>query len=698
MLILPAAAALSPLRFRRQQESLARAPDAPALLRCGYVHIVDTDTGKPVDARLASLLQPAATPLFCGLALADDEIDYLVQQLPGTGAQPHGRRTDDVRAGQLRALPAQDLQRRLDIDGEVQARSAVRHDPQHHGAAPRGRAVGLQGQRRGDRGHPAAASCRTGWASTASRRARPPPDEGRDPQPSHGHRPGPGRGHRRPAARSATRAPPVAAPSPRPACAASACRTCASRGSSSPGRGTRRPGGSSRRWTSCSRGRSAPPPSTTSSAARTWRLLPHLRAAACRTGPTASELRGYHKPIMIAGGVGNIAAEHVEKAAFPAGTPLVVLGGPAMLIGLGGGAASSMASGAGRRTWTSPPCSAPTRRCSGAARRSSTAAGQRGEDNPILFIHDVGAGGLSNALPELVKDGGCGGRFELRAMPQRDDPGMSPMEIWCNEARSAMCWPSTGDRLDEFEAICARERCPYAVVGEATASRAAALEDPFGERPDRHAHGPLLFGKPPRCSATTPAAADGFRPLPALTWPTPWSACCVARRSRTRVPDHHRRSQRHRAGRPRPDGRALAGAGGGLCRDPGRLRRLTGEAMAMGERTPVALLDAPPPGAWPSPRRSPTSPPPTSRDSAISSCPPTGWPPPAIPARTRRSTTRCARWAWSCARRSASPSRGQGLDVHEDASGSDGEGEQAVTAPLSLIVSAFAPVGRCPPA
>jgi phosphoribosylformylglycinamidine synthase len=145
------------------------------------------------------------------------------------------------------------------------------------------------------------------------------------------------------------------------------------------------------------------------------------------------ELRGYHKPIMLAGGLGNIRAEHIEKGAFPAGTPLIVLGGPAMLIGLGGGAASSMASGTSAEDldFASVQRANPEmeRRCQEVIDR----CWQRGDNNPILFIHDVGAGGVSNALPELVNDGGKGGAFELRKLPN-DDLGMSPMEIWCNES------------------------------------------------------------------------------------------------------------------------------------------------------------------------------------------------------------------------------------------------------------------------
>jgi phosphoribosylformylglycinamidine synthase len=214
-------------------------------------------------------------------------------------------------------------------------------------------------------------------------------------------------------------------------------------------------------------------------------------------GPGGPELRGYHKPIMIAGGLGNIRPEHVTKRPFPAGSPLVVLGGPAMLIGLGGGAASSMASGASAEDldFASVQRANPEmqRRCQEVIDRCCA----RGKDSPILFIHDVGAGGLSNALPELVHDAGRGGRFELRAVPN-DDPGMSPMEIWCNESQERYVLAIAAERLEEFKAICERERCPYALVGETTAEEHLLLGDAhFGNTPIDMPM-PLLFGKPPR--------------------------------------------------------------------------------------------------------------------------------------------------------------------------------------------------------
>ncbi|TXS95209.1 phosphoribosylformylglycinamidine synthase [Parahaliea maris] len=227
-------------------------------------------------------------------------------------------------------------------------------------------------------------------------------------------------------------------------------------------------------------------------------LCGYFRSYECRVnGPDGEEVRGYHKPIMIAGGYGNIREDHVEKGQFKAGAKLIVLGGPAMLIGLGGGAASSMASGASAEDldFASVQRQNPEmeRRCQEVIDR----CWQLGENNPIAFIHDVGAGGLSNALPELAKDGGCGGRFELRAVPN-DEPGMSPVEIWCNESQERYVMAVEPANLARFEAICERERCPFAVVGEATEEQLLELGDShFGNKPVDLPMS-ILFGKPPR--------------------------------------------------------------------------------------------------------------------------------------------------------------------------------------------------------
>ena len=216
-------------------------------------------------------------------------------------------------------------------------------------------------------------------------------------------------------------------------------------------------------------------------------------------GVSAPEIRGYHKPIMIAGGYGNVRQEHVEKGEYRPGAKLIALGGPAMLIGLGGSAASSMSSGQSHADldFASVQRQNPEmeRRCQEVIDR----CWQLGEDNPIAFIHDVGAGGLSNAFPELVKDGGRGGRFDLRAVPN-DEPGMSPLEIWCNESQERYVMAVEPENLARFEAICDRERCPFAVVGEATEALNLQLTDSqFGNVPVDMSMS-VLFGKPPRMS------------------------------------------------------------------------------------------------------------------------------------------------------------------------------------------------------
>ena len=214
-------------------------------------------------------------------------------------------------------------------------------------------------------------------------------------------------------------------------------------------------------------------------------------------GPNGEEVRGYHKPIMIAGGYGNIRAEHVKKNTIPVGAQIIVLGGPAMLIGLGGGAASSMSSGASSEDldFASVQRGNPEmeRRCQEVIDRCWS----MGEDNPIISIHDVGAGGLSNAVPELVNDAGRGGRFELRAVPN-DEPGMSPMQIWCNESQERYVLAVSPEHMEMFQAFCERERCPYEVLGEATEEQDLVLGDGYFDNAPIDLPLALLLGKPPK--------------------------------------------------------------------------------------------------------------------------------------------------------------------------------------------------------
>ncbi|WP_417704144.1 phosphoribosylformylglycinamidine synthase [Pseudomonas sp.] len=313
------------------------------------------------------------------------------------------------------------------------------------------------------------------------------------------------------------------------------------------------------------------------------------------SSPRGEEVRGYHKPIMLAGGLGNIRENHVQKGEISVGAKLIVLGGPAMLIGLGGGAASSMATGASSADldFASVQRENPEmeRRCQEVIDR----CWQLDEANPIKFIHDVGAGGISNALPELINDGGRGGRFELRNVPN-DEPGMAPHEIWCNESQERYVMSVDAADFERFKAICERERCPFAVVGEATAEPHLTVTDSHFSNTPVDMPLEVLLGKPPRMHRSVsreaeqgddfsaasvdieealgrvlhhPAVASksflitiGDRTITGLVardqmvgpWQVPVADCAVTATS---------------------------------------FDVYTGEAMAMGERTPLALLDAP---------------------------------------------------------------------------------------------------------
>ncbi len=311
-------------------------------------------------------------------------------------------------------------------------------------------------------------------------------------------------------------------------------------------------------------------------------------------GTNGTEVRGYHKPIMIAGGYGNIRQEHVAKGEYLPGAKLIVLGGPAMLIGLGGGAASSMASGQSHADldFASVQRQNPEmeRRCQEVIDR----CWQLGEDNPIAFIHDVGAGGLSNAFPELVKDGGRGGRFELRNVPN-DEPGMSPLEIWCNESQERYVMAVEPENLARFEAICQRERCPFAVVGEATSAMHLQLTDSNFSNVPVELPMSVLFGKPPRMSReirrqsivhpalhlaiSVPDALERVLQMP-----------CVASKSfLITIGDRTVTGMVARDQMVGPWQVPVADCAVTTV----SYDSFAGEAMAMGERTPLALIDGP---------------------------------------------------------------------------------------------------------
>jgi len=309
-------------------------------------------------------------------------------------------------------------------------------------------------------------------------------------------------------------------------------------------------------------------------------------------GPTGDEVRGYHKPIMLAGGVGNIAADQVSKGRIPVGAQLVVLGGPAMLIGLGGGAASSMATGESAEDldFASVQRGNPEmqRRCQEVIDRCC----RLGTDNPIVSIHDVGAGGLSNAMPELVHDSGRGGRFELRTIPS-DDPGMSPMEIWCNEAQERYVLAIAPERMAAFQAICERERCPFEVIGEATEEPRLVLGDGYFDNVPIDMPMEVLLGKPPKMLRDVHRRLFAKRELNTAGIDLGEAALRVLRlpgvADKTFLITIGDRTVGGLVARDQMVGpwQVPVADVGVTCSG---YRGYTGEAMAVGERTPVALL------------------------------------------------------------------------------------------------------------
>ncbi|HUW29887.1 MAG TPA: phosphoribosylformylglycinamidine synthase [Sulfuriferula sp.] len=226
----------------------------------------------------------------------------------------------------------------------------------------------------------------------------------------------------------------------------------------------------------------------------------------------AGEMRGYHKPIMLAGGVGNIDNSHCFKKQFAAGTLLIHLGGPGMLIGLGGGAASSMDTGTNAENLDFDSVQRGNPEMQRRAQEVIDRCWQLGDANPILSIHDVGAGGVSNAMPELVDGAGRGARFQLRDIPL-EESGMSPREIWSNESQERYVLAIAPASLDSFRAVCERERCPFAVIGIATEDRHLTVEDSLLGATPVDMDLSVLLGKPPRMTRDVQHVQ---RSLPAL--------------------------------------------------------------------------------------------------------------------------------------------------------------------------------------
>jgi len=310
----------------------------------------------------------------------------------------------------------------------------------------------------------------------------------------------------------------------------------------------------------------------------------------------ASLIRGYHKPIMIAGGLGNVRRSDVEKSEVVEGSPLVVLGGPAMLIGLGGGAASSVGSGQSSSDLDFASVQRGNPEIQRRAQEVIDRCWAQGAGNPILLIHDVGAGGLSNALPEAIAHtAGRGGRIDLRKIPSAE-PGLSPMEIWCNEAQERYVLALRPKSLERFAALCERERCPFAVVGEITGDGRITVTDPLLSSMPVDMPVEALLGKAPRMTRQVTSIE---KPREGLV--TDGISIAASLERLLRLPTVADKSFLITIG-----DRAV---GGLVSRDQmvgpwqvpvadvavslSDFQGYAGEAMAMGERAPVALLDAP---------------------------------------------------------------------------------------------------------
>ncbi|RZL66274.1 MAG: phosphoribosylformylglycinamidine synthase [Variovorax sp.] len=307
--------------------------------------------------------------------------------------------------------------------------------------------------------------------------------------------------------------------------------------------------------------------------------------------------RGYHKPIMIAGGLGSIDATQTKKILFPAGSLLIQLGGPGMRIGMGGSAASSMATGANAAELDFDSVQRGNPEIERRAQEVINHCWQAGAANPILAIHDVGAGGLSNAFPELTNDAGRGARFDLRAV-HLEESGMAPKEIWCNESQERYVLAIAPASLDQFTAFCERERCPFAVIGVATEERQLVVADPASESPPAPVDMPMdvLLGKPPKMLRDVKTVARRFKPLDltgvdlqqaaidVLSHPT-----VASKRFLITIGDRTVGGLSHRDQLVGPWQVPVADCAVTLADYKG----FAGEAMSMGERTPLAALDAP---------------------------------------------------------------------------------------------------------
>jgi phosphoribosylformylglycinamidine synthase len=304
---------------------------------------------------------------------------------------------------------------------------------------------------------------------------------------------------------------------------------------------------------------------------------------------------GYHKPIMIAGGVGSIRDVNVHKKKLPVGAKIIVLGGPAMLIGLGGGSGSSMTIGTSHEDLDFASVQRGSAEMQRRAQEVINRLANLGSKNPILTIHDVGAGGWSNALPELVHDSGRGAVFELRDLPNAD-PGMSPMQIWCNESQERYVLGINTKDLPLFKKLCERERCPFAVAGETTKKERLVVTDRLLKGKPVDLPMSVLFGKPPKMTREVtreePAVRGlDFKPVKideavqhVLHIPAVGSKKFLITIGDRTVGGLTVRDQMVGPWQVPVADVAVTASGFGAK---------TGEAMAMGERSPLAVIDAP---------------------------------------------------------------------------------------------------------
>jgi phosphoribosylformylglycinamidine synthase len=408
----------------------------------------------------------------------------------------------------------------------------------------------------------------------------------------------------------------------------------------------------------------------------------------------ANRIRGYHKPIMIAGGIGNVRRPHIEKGAVPVGAKLILLGGPAMLIGLGGGASSSLGSGASSVDLDYASVQRGNAEMQRRAQEVIDQCWALGAENPIVLIHDVGAGGLSNAIPEAVAYSERGARIELRAVPSAES-GMSPLEIWCNEAQERYVLVVCAERLVSFAALAERERCPYADIGTIDASGQLVVHDSLYANEAVNMPLTVLLGGAPRMQRRVHSVAPASRPFDFAHIDLREAAYRVLRfpavADKTFLITIADRT-----------------VGGLISRDQlvgpwqvpvsdvavtlADFHGHAGEAMAMGERTPVALLDAPASGRL-------------AVAEAVTNIL-------AADIESLASIRLSANWMAACGEAGEDaalydtvraigeelcPKLGIAIPVGKDSlsmrtSWREGDATKSVVAPVSLIVSAFAPV------